>query len=82
MSPEKELTCKNKKVMNQKLNIRKKRVAILTVLLLFVSLFFVNVNVFSALKNVGALDTGTVVCMGGGNLDCNGFAAQVIVWIP
>jgi len=68
--------------MNQKMNIRKKRVAILTALLLFVSLFFVNVNVFSALKYVGALDSGTVVCAGGGNLDCKGFAAQVIVWMP
>jgi hypothetical protein len=68
--------------MNQKLNIRKKRVAMLAALLIFASLFFVNVNVFSALKNVGALDTGTVVCAGGGNLDCNGFAAQVILWAP
>jgi len=68
--------------MDQKLNTRKKKIAMLTALLLFVSLFFVNVNVFSALKNVGALDTGTVACMGGGNLDCRGFAAQVIVWCP
>jgi len=65
--------------MNQKLNIRKKRVAIMTVLLLFVSLLFTNVKVFS--KNADALDSGTVACLGGGTLDCRGFAAQVIVWI-
>lgn len=66
--------------MNQKMITRKKIGVILT-LLLFVSLLFVNVKNTSALKNVGALDSGTVVCAGGGDLDCRGFAAQVIVWI-
>jgi len=75
--------------MNQKLNVRKKKgVAIMTALLLVVSLLFVNMSVFSKeelkeeLINVGALDTGTVACAGGGRLDCRGFAASVIVWIP
>ena len=66
--------------MNQKLNIRKKRIAIMTVLLLFISLLFVNVKVFST--NAEALDSGTVACLGGGKLDCRGFAAVVIVWVP
>jgi len=68
--------------MNQKLITPKKRIAIMTILLLFISLSFVNIKAFSdTLKNVGALDSGTVVCAGGGTLNCNGFAAKVIVWV-
>ena len=72
--------------MKQKLNIRKKRIAVITGLLLFIAVFFVNMNVFSEekkeeLKNVGTFDSGTVACLGGGKLDCLGFPAQVIIWI-
>jgi hypothetical protein len=70
---------KKERVMKQKLNIRKGRIAIMTVLLLLVALVFTNVNVYS--KNAEALDSGTVACLGGGKLDCLGFAAQVIIWI-
>jgi hypothetical protein len=65
--------------MNQKLNVTRKKVAIMTILLFFASMLFVNVNVFS--KNAEALDSGTILCVGGGSLDCRGFAAKLIIWI-
>jgi hypothetical protein len=65
--------------MKQNLINRKKKFAIMTVLLLFVSLLFVNVKLYS--KNAAALDSGVVLCAGGGSLDCNGFPAKVIIWL-